>query len=136
LAQLLLFAFTAAKACSTFEAIFEHLYHFRTSLSQLKITCFSQEMAGEQRVAEVSLTPSSDVLETRVEEFASTVGTTASQAKAGSMNPSEDSDNIDIEENNIIIRSTKPSHVDFGKSKIKGGHIEVLNRFGYIDNVY
>jgi hypothetical protein len=29
----------------------------------------------------------------------------------------------------------KPSHVNFGKSKIKGGHIEVLNRSGYIDNV-
>jgi hypothetical protein len=28
----------------------------------------------------------------------------------------------------------KPSHVDFGKSKIKG-HIEVLKRFGYIDNI-
>jgi hypothetical protein len=25
--------------------------------------------------------------------------------------------------------------VDFGKSKINGGHIEVLNHFGYIDNV-
>jgi hypothetical protein len=25
--------------------------------------------------------------------------------------------------------------VDFGKSKMKGGHIYVLNRFGYIDNV-
>jgi hypothetical protein len=25
--------------------------------------------------------------------------------------------------------------VDYGKSKVKGGHIEVLNRFGYIDNV-
>jgi hypothetical protein len=29
----------------------------------------------------------------------------------------------------------KPSYVDFGKSKIKGGHIEVLNHFGCIDNV-
>jgi hypothetical protein len=25
--------------------------------------------------------------------------------------------------------------VNFDKSKIKGGHIEVLNRFGCIDNV-
>jgi hypothetical protein len=25
--------------------------------------------------------------------------------------------------------------VDFGKSKIKEGHIEVLNCFGYIDNI-
>ena len=48
------------------------------------------------------------------------------------MNPSEDSDDIDIEEDSAIIRSTKPSHVDFGKSMIKGGHIEVLNHFGYM----
>jgi hypothetical protein len=52
------------------------------------------------------------------------------------LNQSKDSDNIDIEEDNTIIRPTKPNnHVDFGKSKIKEGHIEVLNRFGYIDNV-
>jgi hypothetical protein len=51
------------------------------------------------------------------------------------MNPSEDSDNIDIEEDSTIICPTKPGHVDFGKSKIKGGHIEILNRFGFIDNV-
>jgi hypothetical protein len=25
--------------------------------------------------------------------------------------------------------------VDFSKTKINGGHIEVLNRFGYINNV-
>lgn len=48
------------------------------------------------------------------------------------MGPSEDSDDIDIEEDNTIIHPTKPSHVDFGKSKIKEGHIEVLNQFGYI----
>jgi hypothetical protein len=92
-------------------------------------------MAVEQHIAETSMTPSSDVPETRVEEFSSTVGATASQAKADSMNPSEDSDNIDIEEDNTIIWPTKPSHVNFGKSMIKGGHIEVLNHFSYIDNV-
>jgi hypothetical protein len=42
---------------------------------------------------------------------------------------------MDFEEDNMIICPTKPSHVDFGKSKIKEGHIEVLNRFGYIDLV-
>jgi hypothetical protein len=42
---------------------------------------------------------------------------------------------IDVEEDNTIIRPTKPSHVDFEKSKIKEGHIEVLNYFGYIDNI-
>jgi hypothetical protein len=31
---------------------------------------------------------------------------------------------MDFEEDNTIIRPTKPSHVDFGKSKIKEGHIE------------
>jgi hypothetical protein len=51
------------------------------------------------------------------------------------MNSSEDCDSIDIEEDNTIICPTKPSHVDFAKSKIKGGNIEVLNCFGYIDNV-
>ena len=103
LTRLLLFAFIAARACSTFKASFEHLCYFQTSLSQLKITRFSLEMAREQCVVEVSLTPSLDVPETRVEEFSSTVGATASQAKADSMNPSEDSDNIDIEEDNTII---------------------------------
>jgi hypothetical protein len=51
------------------------------------------------------------------------------------VNPSEDSDDIDIEKDKTITHPTKPSHVDFGKSKIKGGHIEVLTRFGYIGNV-
>jgi hypothetical protein len=47
----------------------------------------------------------------------------------------DDSDDIDIEEDNTIIRPTKPSHVDFEKSKIKGEHIEVLTKFDYIDNI-
>jgi hypothetical protein len=51
------------------------------------------------------------------------------------VNPFEDSDNIDIEEDITTIRPTKPSHVDFDKFKFKGGHIEVLNSFGYINNV-
>jgi hypothetical protein len=51
------------------------------------------------------------------------------------MNPSEDNDKINIMKHNMIICPMKPSHVDFGKSKIKGGHFEVLNHFGYIDNV-
>jgi hypothetical protein len=41
--------------------------------------------------------------------------------------------NIDFEEDNTVICPMKPSHVDFRKSKIKEGHIEVLNCFGYID---
>jgi hypothetical protein len=92
-------------------------------------------MDEEQRVAKMSLTPLLDVPETRVEEFASTMGATTSQAEPSSMIPSEDSYDIDIEVDNTITRPTKPSHVDFGKFKIKGRHIEVLNHFSYIDNV-
>jgi hypothetical protein len=40
---------------------------------------------------------------------------------------------MDFEEDNVVILPMKPSHVDFEKYKIKEGHIEVLNRFGYID---
>jgi hypothetical protein len=39
---------------------------------------------------------------------------------------------MDFEEDDVVILPTKPSHVDFEKSKIKEGHIEVLNCFGYI----
>jgi hypothetical protein len=83
----------------------------------------------------MSLTPSIDVLEARAEEFGLTVGATTSQAKADSLNQLEDNNNIDIEEDNTIIRPTKPSHVDFSKSKTKEVRIDVLNRFSYIDNV-
>jgi hypothetical protein len=82
----------------------------------------------------VSLAPSSDVPETKVEDLTATTEGTACQTKVATMDPSEDSDDIDIEEDSIIIQPTKPSHMDFGKSKIKG-HIEVLNWFGYIDNI-
>jgi hypothetical protein len=74
----------------------------------------------------VSLAPSSDVPETKVEYLSATTEATAYQTKVATMDPSEDSDDIDIEEDSIIIQPTKPSHMDFGKSKIKG-HIEVLN---------
>jgi hypothetical protein len=83
----------------------------------------------------VPLAPLSSIQETNVEVFVSTMEATASLAEADFVNPSEDSDNIDIEEDSITIRPTKPSHVDVDKSKIKGGDIEVLNRYGYIDNV-
>jgi hypothetical protein len=92
-------------------------------------------MTGEQSVVEVSLVPSSDVLETRVGNLPTTVEVIASQAKVGIVNPSKDSDDIEIEEDGTTIRPTKPSHVDFDKSKTKGGHIEVLNHFGYTNNV-
>jgi hypothetical protein len=51
------------------------------------------------------------------------------------VDPSEDSNDINIEEDNTTIRPMKPSHMNFRKSKNKGGHIEVINWFGYIDNV-
>jgi hypothetical protein len=81
------------------------------------------------------LTPSTDVPEAKAGEFVLASGGNTSQAEAGSLNRLEDSDNIDIEEDNMIRCLTKPSHVDFNKTKIKEGHIEVLNRFGYIYNI-
>jgi hypothetical protein len=74
-----------------------------------------------------------DVLETRLDALTETVEGTTCQTEAGAMDPSEDSEDIDIEEDITIIHPTKPSHVDFDKLKTKVGHIEVLNRFGYID---
>jgi hypothetical protein len=71
----------------------------------------------------------------RVENLPTPVEATASQSESGVVNPSEDIDDIYIEEDNTTIHPMKPSHVNFDKSKIKGGHIEVLNRFGYIDNI-
>jgi hypothetical protein len=91
-------------------------------------------MAGEQ-CADVPLAPSSSIQEVKVEKLVTTIEATASQAEANTVNPFEDSDNIDVEEDSTTIRSTKPSHVDFSKSNIKEGHIEVFNRFGYIDTV-
>jgi hypothetical protein len=59
------------------------------------------------------------VPEAQTEEFALATGAITSQAEAGSLNQSEDSVNIDFEEDNTIICPTKPSHVDFEKSMIK-----------------
>jgi hypothetical protein len=70
-------------------------------------------MAEEQTVPGVLLAPSTDAPETAVE-------VTISQAEAGAVNPSGDSDDIDIEENITTIRPTKPSHVNFGKIKDQG----------------
>jgi hypothetical protein len=88
----------------------------------LKISHILLEMAGEQRATEVSLTPSTGVSETRVVNFPASTQATASRTKAATADPSEDIDDIDIEEN-ATIRPTKPSHVNFGKSRIKGGHV-------------
>jgi hypothetical protein len=61
-------------------------------------------MVREQRDAEVLLTPSSDVPQTRVEEFVSIVEATASQAKGGSVSPSKDRDKL-------TLRNTTLSYV-------------------------
>jgi hypothetical protein len=52
------------------------------------------------------------------------------------VDPSEDNEDIDIEEDSTVIRPTKQSHVEFGKSNTKEGHIEVFNRFGYIGSIH
>ena len=77
-------------------------------------------MAREETVLGVLLAPSSDAQETRVENLPTKVEVTVSLAEAKVEDPFEDTDDIDIEEDNTIIRTTKPRHVEFGKSKIKG----------------
>jgi hypothetical protein len=71
----------------------------------------------------------------KVEKLVTIIDATTSQVKSSAMNSSEDGNNIYFKEDSTTIRPTKPIHVDFGKSKIKGGHIEVFNHFAYIDNV-
>jgi hypothetical protein len=83
----------------------------------------------------MSLSPSTIVLEAQAEETVPVVGATSSQAEVSSLNQSKDNVDYDFAEGSTVIRPTKPSHVDFRKSKIKEGHIEVLNRFSYIDNI-
>jgi hypothetical protein len=96
-------------------------------------------MAREQVDPELSLVPTLDVLETKVKSIAMVAKATTLQTGGAIADPSkglgDDSNDINIEEDNTIICSTKSSHMDFRKSKIKGGHIEVLTKFDYIDNV-
>jgi hypothetical protein len=66
------------------------------ALASCKAHTFSLEMVGKQTVPGVLLAPWTDALETTVE-------VTISQAKVGVVNPSEDSDNVDIEEDNTTI---------------------------------
>jgi hypothetical protein len=75
-------------------------------------------------------TPPKDVPKAQAKEIVLTMVATAPYAEAGSLNQSKDNVEMDLEEDNTVIHPTKPIHVDFGKSKIKEGHIEVLNRFG------
>jgi hypothetical protein len=83
----------------------------------------------------VLLTPLFDAPEAKLGGLTEATEATACQTKVVIVDPSEDSDDIDIEVDNTIIHPTKPSHVDLGKSKTKEGRIKVLNQFGYIDNI-
>jgi hypothetical protein len=76
-------------------------------------------MVEELSALGLSLVPSSDVSEPKVKDLSMTVDVAAPQSKVV-VDLSEDSDAIDTEEDNTIIRPMKPSHVDFEKSKIKG----------------
>jgi hypothetical protein len=95
------------------------------------------EMAGEQSVVELALLLASETPDTRGDSSIVVDEATTPQAKDVVVDPAEGSDDdnedTDIEEDSTIIHPTKPSHVDSGKSTIKGGHIEVLTKFNNID---
>jgi hypothetical protein len=97
------------------------------------------EMVGEQLVSEMALVLVSDAPKVRKEGSIVVAKATVPCAKDAVVDPAEgsddDSEDIYIEEDNKIIRPKKPSHVDFGKSTIKRGHIEVLTKFHFIDDV-
>jgi hypothetical protein len=57
---------------------------------------FSIERVGEQSTADVPLAPSSGVQQMRVESLPSIVEHIVSQVETDAVNPSEDSDDIDI----------------------------------------
>jgi hypothetical protein len=83
-------------------------------------------MVGERYVPEVLLTPSCDVPDIKVEDFPTATKVTTCQAKTATVDPSKDNDDINIEEDSTIIRPTKPSHVDFDKSKTKEDTLRYL----------
>jgi hypothetical protein len=104
---------------------------FELALASCEAHTFSLEMTREQFVLEVLLAPSFGAPKARIEDLNGAAKATACQAEAIVVDPSEDSRDIDIKEYDTIIHPTIPSHVDFGKSKTKDGHIEVFNQFGY-----
>jgi hypothetical protein len=77
-------------------------------------------MVEEQPVPELALVLASKTLETKVQGSVVETEATASQAEGVVVDSTEGSDddtkNIDIEEENIIIHPIKPSHVDFKNS--------------------
>jgi hypothetical protein len=96
-------------------------------------------MAGEQSTPELALVLALKTPDTRGDSSIVVVEATSPQAEVAIADLAEESDDdnedIDIEEDNTIMRPKTPIHVDFVKSTIKGGHIEKLTKFDYIDNV-
>jgi hypothetical protein len=96
-------------------------------------------MVGEQSVPEPALVLASETAEVRGESSIVVAEATTPQAEDAIVDPAEglddDNEDIDIEQDNTMIRPTMPSHADFEKSTIKGGYIEVLTKFHYSDNV-
>lgn len=128
--------FLAYKACSAFISCFEHFLTSKSALAGVKRTLPSQRWP-ESTTPELALVLSLKTLETKIESLVIAAEATAPQAEGAIADPIEgsndDSEDINIEDDNTIIHPMKPSHVDFRKSKIKGGHIEVLTKFDYID---
>lgn len=52
----------------------------------------------------------------------------------GSSGDSDDSEEFDFEEDDAEDRSSKPSHIHFGRSTIMKGHIEVFENTNYISD--
>lgn len=46
----------------------------------------------------------------------------------------ESNEELEFEEDDSDIRPMKPSHVNFGKSTINKGYVEVMKRLDYIEN--
>lgn len=90
-------------------------------------------MAREQPTSDLALVLVSNGPETRGESSIVVAKAIAPHAEDASMDLAEGSDDdredIDIEEDNNIIRPTKPIHLEFRKFTIKGGSIEVLTKF-------
>jgi hypothetical protein len=57
---------------------------------------------------------------------------TTKESMVGLSNDSDVSEEFDLEEDNAKDRPSKPGHVNFGKSTIMKGHIEVLKNTNYI----
>jgi hypothetical protein len=104
--------------CSAFETCFKRVVAFEPFLDNTKqVKYFFLRNVQRAIHPELSLVPSSD------EKLVVAAEATSSQVEATIVNPfeglGEDNDDIDTEEDNTMIRPTKPSHVDFRKSRLK-----------------